>query len=382
MQAPSTIEEISLLATQVKALDLAMGTPVDPLPGFVSDYFSRSQNNDIHQYADPNGLLTLRQQIAGEYGQRFDLNVDPQHHCTLVSGATQGMMIALMSVLNKGDEVIVFEPFFPPYASQIALAGGIVKAVPLTMGDWQIDFAALQGSITDKTKLIILNSPHNPTGRVFSASEYAQLGQVCLDHDLMCIEDRVYQDYVFTEAEAPLFAAVPGMQDRTIICNSFSKRFLITGWRIGYVIHPQRLSEKLRAIHTNFQCSLPSPLVHCLSHHYADFVGAHDAVKRSFMNRKKRVIEIVQALGVSIDSSQGGWFFMASTDSLFTDTIDSDIAMALLNNHRVATVPGSLFMSNNADINKVRISFCKAENYLKDFQDDKKLTKLKEAIYV
>jgi aspartate/methionine/tyrosine aminotransferase len=283
----------------------------------------------------------------------------------LVSGATQGMMIALMS---KGDEVIVFETYFPPYASQIALAGGTIKPVALTMGDWTIDFDKLLGAINGKTKVIILNSPHNPTGRVLSDDEYAQLSHICRQHDIYCIEDRVYQDYVFDKPEAALMASYPGMQDRTIICNSFSKRFLITGWRIGYLIHPEKLTEKLRDIVTNYQCSLPTPLVHCLSDHYDDFRAGHDVIKQRFTLRKNIVTQILKALGIEVDSSQGGWFIMASTEDLFCGVCDRQIAMSLLNDQKVATVPGSLFMSNNTDINKVRVSFCKTESYLSDFQ--------------
>ncbi|KAF7786292.1 hypothetical protein PRUB_a0808 [Pseudoalteromonas rubra] len=360
-----TIEDISLLAKERQAIDLAMGTPSDPMPGFVFQTLASQTDSPFHQYSDTEGLYSLRAKITQDYAARFNCQFNPDDHCTLVGGATAGMMLTLLAILEPGDEIIVFDPVFPPYLSQIEMAGGKVKAVKLNPENWEIDFTALQNAINAKTKAIILTNPHNPTGKVFCEDEYAALAHIIDSNHLYCIEDRVYQGFNYEGKDTPPMSHFCRTDDKVIVCNSFSKSFMITGWRIGYVIHPKSIKDRLRMILPNYQCSLPSPLLHCLDANFDKFVELRTTLQQAFAIRKQVVSDFLLTLDMEVMPSQGGWFFMAKPIMSEGVYCDEALCERLLMEHNVATVPGSFFNSMGEPTGTVRVSFCRQDSLSK-----------------
>ena len=363
-----TIEDISRYCHMTSGYDLAMGSPNRLLPEFARDYLASLGDASAHQYGDPDGPLALRQRIARDLQECNHLQVNPERELTISAGATEGVFLALKSVVKPGDEVIIFEPVFPNYLTQIELVGGIVRAVTLEPGTWKFDPAQLERLVTSKTKAIILNSPHNPTGKIFDLEDIRAIAEICRKHQIYCIEDRVYERFVYTNETVPSVCAQPGMRELSFYVNSFSKHFHITGWRIGYIVASPLLTEHLRRMHYNIVCTLPTPLLRCLTDCFDLFLSHSDEHNQEFMQRMALVIKKCEEAGWVSSPPSGGWFVVARYPQKYAN--DISFVNDLIKTRKIACVPLSFFTCDGRDTGYFRLSLARNYDYmLRAFND-------------
>ena len=256
----SVIREMNRLAVQAGAVSLAQGFPDFPAPTELKEAAAAALFADVNQYAIVAGAPPLRRAIAAKTA-RFHpgWEPDPDTEITVVCGATEGMIAAMLGLLDPGDEVIVFEPFYENYGPDAILTGATPRYVTLHEPDWAIDPDELRAAVTPRTRAIVVNSPHNPTGKVFRRDELELIANLCLDHDLLAFTDDIYEHIVFAGEHIPL-ATLPGMADRTVAINSMSKTYSVTGWRVGWVIAPADLTVGVRRAHDFLTVGAAAPL--------------------------------------------------------------------------------------------------------------------------
>src|SRR5262245_56592049 len=254
----SVIREMNRLAVAAGAVSLAQGFPDFPAPAELKAAVAVAA--DHNQYAITFGAKPLRDAIAAKTA-RFhpDWVVDPDAEITVVNGSTEGMIASMLGLLNPGDEIVVFEPFYENYGPDAILTGATPRYVTLHEPDWSIDPADLRAAITPKTRGIVVNSPHNPTGKVFTREELTLIAELCLEHDLIAFTDDIYEHLVYEGEHTPL-ATLPGMRDRTVAINSMSKTYSVTGWRVGWVLAPADLTVGVRRVHDFLTVGAAAPL--------------------------------------------------------------------------------------------------------------------------
>ena len=247
----SIFTEITALAVQHEAVNLGQGFPDFPAPDFVKQAAARHIRDDRNQYAASAGVPRLRRALADDWRRQHPdaRAVDPDSEITVGSGATELLHDAIMATVNPGDEVIVFEPAYDAYAPDVAMAAGVMRAVPLAPPDWRFDRDRLAAAFGPRTRALILNTPHNPTGKVFTRAELDVIAELCIRHDVLVISDEVYSEIVFDGAAHVPIATLPGMAERTITIRSMGKTFSVTGWKVGWAIAPPPLTAAIRAVH-------------------------------------------------------------------------------------------------------------------------------------
>ncbi len=255
----SVIREMTRVANEHGAVNLSQGFPDFAMPAVMKDAACAAIHNDVNQYATTWGSKKLRDAITGKYERRYGMTVDPEREITVTCGATEAAASVFLALLNPGDEVLIFEPFYENYGPDAILSEAKPVFVPLTAPNWTFNEAALRAAITSRSRALVLNSPHNPTGHVFSRSELEAIAKICIENDLMVITDDPYEYIIFSGEHIPI-ATLPGMRDRTITISSLSKTFSITGWRLGYAIaNPERTSA-IRKVHDFLTVGAPAPL--------------------------------------------------------------------------------------------------------------------------
>ena len=244
----SIFTEMSALARQYQAVNLSQGFPDFDSPQWIREEAQQEIAADHNQYAISFGATSLRQAIAAKQKAFYDLTYDPDSEITVTSGATEAIFCAMMAMLNPGDEVIVFEPCYDSYVPAIVMAGGVARYVRLAADSWQFDPAELEKAVSPRTKAILINSPHNPTGKVYSRSELETIADLCRRYNLIAITDEVYEHIVFPGSQHIPLATLPGMRERTIQISSTAKTFSLTGWKVGYALASPDLSEAIRRV--------------------------------------------------------------------------------------------------------------------------------------
>jgi aspartate/methionine/tyrosine aminotransferase len=244
----SVIREMTRVANAHGDVNLAQGFPDFTMPAAMKDAACAAIHADINQYATTWGAKKLRDAIAGKYDRRYGMSVDPEGEITVTCGATEAAASVFLALLNPGDEVLIFEPFYENYGPDAILSEARPVFVPLSTPGWTLDEAALRAAVTPRSRALMLNSPHNPTGHVFSRAELEAIARVCIEHDLMVFTDDPYEYIVFSGEHIPI-ATIPGMRDRTVTISSLSKTFSITGWRIGYAIASEERTGAIRKVH-------------------------------------------------------------------------------------------------------------------------------------
>ncbi|HEV8411005.1 MAG TPA: aminotransferase class I/II-fold pyridoxal phosphate-dependent enzyme, partial [Gemmatimonadaceae bacterium] len=255
----SVIREMTRVANEFGAVNLSQGFPDFAMPAVMKDAACAAIHNDVNQYATTWGSKKLRDAIVGKYDRRYGMEVDSEREITVTCGATEAAASVFLALLNPGDEVLIFEPFYENYGPDAILSEAKPVFVPLTAPNWTFSEAALRAAITPRSRALVLNSPHNPTGHVFSRSELEAIAKICIENDLMVITDDPYEYIIFSGEHIPI-ATLPGMRERTITISSLSKTFSITGWRLGYAIaNPERTSA-IRKVHDFLTVGAPAPL--------------------------------------------------------------------------------------------------------------------------
>src|SRR5688572_21246744 len=245
----SVIREMTRLNQLHGGVNLSQGFPDFPAPAIVKDAACAAIQADINQYAVTWGTRALREAIAREFSRRHDVAVVPDQQVTVCCGATEAMMATMMGVIDPGDEVIVFEPFYENYGPDAILSGATPRYVTLHEPEWRFDPDALAAAFNDKTKAIIINTPNNPTGKVFSRAELETIAALCRKWDVIAISDEIYEHIIYDGRRHLPIAAIDGMADRTVTINSLSKSYSVTGWRVGWAISPPTLTGAIRKVH-------------------------------------------------------------------------------------------------------------------------------------
>jgi aspartate/methionine/tyrosine aminotransferase len=345
----SIFTEITGLALKHRAVNLGQGFPDFPAPDFMKEAAVRHIREDANQYVGSAGLARLRAGLAADWLRRHGQSVDPESEVTVAAGATELLFDALMGLIDPGDEVIVFEPHYDAYVPDVQMAGGIARVVPLRLPRWEWDPAELRAAFTSRTRAVILNSPHNPTGKVFSLSELGALARLCIEHDVVVISDEVYSEIVFEDARHVPIATLPGMRERTITIDSMGKTFSVTGWKVGWAIAPEPLTRAIRATHqfvtfTNsapFQEALADALVHSAARDY------YGELRREYARRRRLLGTILDDVGLAPLPIQGSYFLLSNVSGFgFAD--DLSFCRHLCTEIGVAAIPISPFYSSPA----------------------------------
>jgi len=358
---PTVFAEMSELSARHGAVNLGQGFPDFPGPDFVKEAAKRAIDADLNQYAHPNGVLALRKVIAADWSERYGIEVDPDRHVTVTSGATEAIFDTIVALLNPGDELVSFEPFYDSYPASVAIAGGTMRVVTLQPPDWRFPVEALKSAVTGSARVILLNTPHNPTGKVFSRVELQAIADLAIEHDLVVVTDEVYGRITYDDAVHTLIATLPGMWERTLTINSTGKTFSLTGWKIGYVIGPEHLQDALRAVHqfvtfataTPFQVAMAEALVAAREN------GYYPALSAAYRERRDLLTRQLVDIGLPVLNVEGSYFTMASFDHL--DFVD-DVAFCrwLIEEAKVTPIPPSTFYLDPGSAPKL-VRFCFAK---------------------
>jgi N-succinyldiaminopimelate aminotransferase len=356
--------EMTTLANEHQAINLGQGFPDFAAPDFMKEAAIAAIRDDINQYAPANGRPTLRQAIAQKVSNFCGLQVDPHTEITVLHGATEGIFATVMGLVNPGDEVIVFEPFYDSYVPAIQMAGGIPRFYTLRPPDWQIDEAALAALFTNKTKLIIINTPHNPTGKVFNKAELGLIANLCQKHDVIALTDEVYEHIVFDEHQHLTLASFPGMAQRTVTVSSLGKTFSVTGWKVGWAVAQPELSRAIFRAHQFMTFCGAAPLQEAAVTAVCQPQDFYTDLTKFYTRKRDFLVDALKSAGLSPINTSGTYFVMVDISHLdFAD--DVAFCRYLTTEIGVAAIPPSAFYSMPADgAGLARFAFCKEEKTL------------------
>ncbi len=364
----SVIREMTRIANQHEAVNLAQGFPDFPMPEPMKDAACAAIHGDINQYATTWGSSALRIAIAEKYRRWYGMQVDHDREVTVTCGATEAMASVFLALIDPGDEVIVPEPFYENYGPDAILADAKPVFVPLERPHWTFDPDRLAKAFTKKTKAIILNTPHNPTGRVFTRAEMTMIAELCLKHDVWVITDEIYE-HIRYAGEHHVMAMWPEMRNRTITISGLSKTFSCTGWRLGYTIAPPEQTAAIRKIHDFLTVGAPAPLqaAGAMAMHFdADYYN-HMAL--DYRARRTMLCDALTDAGFTFTQPEGAYYILADFSAL-SDKDDVTFAKWMIEEIGVASVPGSSFYSDRSlGKNLVRFAFCKKYETLRRAAD-------------
>jgi len=354
----SVIREMTRVAHQYGAINLAQGFPDFPMPGAMKDAACAAIHGDVNQYAITWGAPALRLAIAEKYHRLYDLTVDPDRHVTVTCGATEAMAAVFLALVDPGDEVIVFDPFYENYGPDAILAGASPVFVPLEPPDWTFDPQRLRDAFTDRTRAIIVNTPHNPTGRVFTREELDLIAELCIAYDVWAFTDEIYEHIRYAGGHHVL-ATWPGMAERTITISGLSKTFSCTGWRLGYALAPDRESVAIRKVHDFLTVGAPAPLQQAAAVGMAFDAEYYNHLALDYRARRDVMCDALRAAGFTFTPPEGAYYILADYSAM-SDLDDVEFAHWLAREVGVATVPGSSFhVAGGPPRRYVRFAFCK-----------------------
>jgi aminotransferase len=360
----SVIREMTRLAMAHDAVNLAQGFPDFACPSELKEAAKAAIDADVNQYAITWGARDFREAIAAKTTRWYpDWPVDPDTDVTVVCGATEGMIAAMMAILDPGDEVVLFEPFYENYGPDAILAGATPRYVTLHEPDWSIDEAELRAAFGPRTRGLVLNSPHNPTGKVFSRAELELIAELCVEHDVVAFTDDIYEHIVYAGEHIPL-ATLPGMAERTVAVNSLSKTYSVTGWRVGWVIAPAALTSGIRKVHDFLTVGAAAPLQAAGTVALGLPEAYYDDLAAGYRRRRDLLVGALGDIGLRPFAPDGAYYVMADFSEL-SSADDVTFARALTADPGVATVPGSSFYSRpELGRTKIRFAFPKRDETL------------------
>jgi aspartate/methionine/tyrosine aminotransferase len=345
--------EMSALAIEHSAVNLGQGFPDFAGPGFVKQAAAAAVAGDLNQYAPMPGLPRLRKAVAAEWERQHGRTVDWQSEVSVTSGATEALFDMMLALLNPGDQAIIFEPAYDAYVPDITMAGGVPLAVRLhpplgdsarSSGAWWFDPDELRAAFERRPKLILINTPHNPTGKVFTRAELELIAQLCQEYDVVAVTDEVYDRLVFDGNQHVSLATLPGMWDRTLTLNSIGKTFSVTGWKIGWSIGPAHLNQALRQAHqwVTFATSTPLQEASAVALEQAPLNGYYEQLLAEYEERRRLLVEVLAEAGLAQLEAQGSYFISCDVGALgYQDT--REFCMRLVREFGVAAIPISAF---------------------------------------
>jgi aminotransferase len=362
----SVIREMTRLAEVHGALNLAQGYPDFPAPEFIKQAAIRAITGDVNQYAITWGSYRLRAAIAAKTKRFYGLDLDPDREITVTCGATEAMMAAMLAVVEPGDEVIVFEPFYENYVPDAAMSGATLRFVTLHEPAFTFDPAELRAAFGPRTRAIIVNTPNNPSGKVFTRAELEQIAALCQEFDTLCITDEIYEHILYDGHVHVPMATLPGMYGRTITISGLSKTFSVTGWRIGYVIAPPPLSNAVRKVHDFLTVGAPAPLQEAAAIAMEEADSYYPELREMYGQKRSILLTALREAGFRCHQPEGAYYIMADFGDLGFDGDDTAFALHLTERVGVAPVPGSSFYrpGSGEGTRFVRFTFSKSEETL------------------
>ena len=357
----SVFTEMTLLARECGAINLAQGFPDFDGPLEVQAAALEALRSGDNQYAVSYGQPDLRAAIAEHALRFYGQQVDGSHEVTVVSGATEGIFAAVQALVDPGDEVIVFEPYYDSYAPSVVMAGGIVRSVALQPPAWNFDPQELARAFNARTRLILVNTPHNPTGKVFSQAELQYIADLCKEHDVLALVDEVYEHLTYDGVPHVRLAQLAGMHERTLTVSSAGKTFSYTGWKIGWVIAPPALTAAVRSAHQFITFSTATPLQHAAAAGLRLPDGYFERLAQEYVEKRDFLAGVLQRAGLPVLNCAGTYFLMADISARGFDD-DVEFCRYLTRNVGVAAVPPTAFFSEaNKQLGRcyARFSFCK-----------------------
>ena len=341
----SVIREMTRLAQMHDAINLGQGFPDFPAPDEVKEAARRAIAEDHNQYPITWGVPAFREAIASVYARAYGMHVDPQTEICVTCGATEAMSSTFLGLLDPGDEVIVFEPFYESYGPDSALAGASLRYVTLRPPDWTFDPDELATAFGPQTRAIVVGSPHNPTGKVFSRDELGRIAALCREHDTIAITDEIYEHITYDGAAHVPIATLPGMRDRTVTISALSKTYAVTGWRVGWAIAARPLMAGIRATHDFLTVAAATPLQIAGAAALALPPSYYERMRTEYVERRDVMLRVLRDAGFVVATPpQGAYYVMADVTHL---GFEDDVATArfLVERGGVAAVPGSSFFS-------------------------------------
>jgi len=360
----SVIRGMSIEAMKHKAVNLAQGMPDFSAPAELKAAACRAIEADINQYAITWGARELRHAIAEHADWHLGLEVDPETEITVTCGSTEAMLVALLSLINPGDEVILSEPFYENYWPDCILAGATPRFVPMRAPDWNFDPDELAAAFNDRTKAIILCNPNNPTGAVMSRQALEEIAALCRKWDVIAITDEIYEHILYDGREHVALAGLAGMRERSVTIGGMSKTYSVTGWRIGTMIAPPRLTQAFRQIHDFVSIGAAAPLQEAGAFAYRMPRAYYSRLAADYQARRDRLCSALQEVGFDLAFPQGAYYVMAGIEAF---GVSDDVAFArhLVREMGVATVPGSSFFHDKSlGRQLIRFCFCKKDTTL------------------
>ncbi len=361
-------QEMTELANDHNAINLGQGFPDFPAPDFIKEAAQKAIADEINQYAPGNGRFSLRTALAHKYQDQYRLAYNPDTDIVITSGATEAIFAGILGLVNPGEEVILVEPYYDSYVPSVIMAGGVPRFLTLPAPDWQIDPDELEALFNDKTKLIIINTPHNPIGKVYSREELELVARLCQQYDVVAMTDEVYEHLVYDGLEHIPLATMPGMFERTITVSSMGKSFSTTGWKVGWAAAPAELVTAVFRTHQFITYSGAAPLqeasaialeLAAKNNYYADLLTM-------YQNKRDLLAKSLHEAGLHPIIPQGTYFTMVKIEDLdFAN--DVSFCRYLTTEIGVAAIPPSAFYHNPTDgTGLTRFAFCKSDEVLQE----------------
>ena len=361
----SVIREMTRVARETNAVNLAQGFPDFPAPEGMKEAAVRAIRGDINQYAVTWGAPSLRKALAHWYRDRYGMDVDPDENVTITCGATEAMASVFLGLLDPGDEVVVLEPFYENYAPDALLAGARARFLPLDPPDYRLLPDRLEALLTPRTRALVLNTPNNPTGRVFTDEEMASVARIAREYDLVVVTDEIYECILYEGRHRPM-ATLPEMADRTITISGASKTFSVTGWRLGGIVAPASITGAIRKVHDFLTVGAPAPLQEAWAWAIRELDQEYyDTLASRYRARRDLLVQGLQDAGFRCRAPEGAYYILADFSRL-SDEDDTAFSHRLAREAGVAPVPGSSFFHNDGGASLVRFAFCKQMSTLED----------------
>lgn len=359
----SVIREMTRLAQMYNAVNLAQGMPDFEAPVEIKEAACRAIMGDINQYAITWGAKRLRDAISAKTRQFTGLEIDPEREVTVTCGSTEAMIATLLAVVDPGDEVVIFESFYENYGPDTILSGAVPRFVRLRPPEWSFDPDELARAFNSRTRAIILNTPNNPTGKIFSREELQTIAALCQKWDALAVTDEIYEHIVYDNHSHVSMMTIDGMRDRTVTISALSKTYSVTGWRVGYAIAPPRLTDGIRKVHDFLTVGAPAPLQEAGAMALSLPRQYYDDLAAGYQRRRDLLLERLREAGFDCSVPRGAYYIMAGF-SRISSLSDTEFARYLVKDIGVAVVPGSSFFHDPDGSAYVRFCFCKKESTL------------------
>ena len=365
----SVIREMTRLCNEHQGVNLAQGFPDFACPPELKEAAKAAIDDDVNQYAVTWGAPGFRQALAEKVARTYPgWNVDPDREVCVTCGSTEAMIATMLALVDPGDEVVVFEPHYENYGPDAILSGATPRFVPLHRPDWAFDEAELRAAFNHRTRAIIVNTPHNPTGKVFTREELAVIAELCQRHDALCVTDEIYEHihYLGAGGHVPP-ATVPGLEDRTVTINALSKTYAVTGWRVGWAIAPAPLTGAIRKVHDFLTVGAAAPLQQGGIAAMGLPTSYYDDLAAGYRERRDLLCGVLAEVGFRFRAPDGAYYVLCDTSDVDPAADDVALAHRLVRDIGVATVPGSSFYAEPAQgRDQIRFAFPKRLETLRD----------------